>query len=119
MVRTGRVYDEPQPEDGHRILVMRRWPRGVSKERVDEWRPELGTPPELIRAWKQVAIPWEEFEWRYREAMADQGAAIRALAERARTETITLLCGCADENRCHRRILKELVEEAMAASGPQ
>lgn len=27
-----RIYDEPADEDGHRILVDRLWPRGVSKD---------------------------------------------------------------------------------------
>lgn len=35
-----RVYDEPDPSDGTRVLVERLWPRGLSKDlaRVDIWR---------------------------------------------------------------------------------
>jgi hypothetical protein len=37
-----RVYDEPDPGDGTRVLVERLWPRGLSKERahVDVWPEE-------------------------------------------------------------------------------
>ena len=29
-----RVYEEPEPSDGVRVLVDRLWPRGLSKERA-------------------------------------------------------------------------------------
>jgi len=34
-----RVYDEPAPGDGARVLVDRVWPRGMTKEKaqLDEW----------------------------------------------------------------------------------
>ncbi len=34
-----RVYDEPSPDDGMRVLVDRLWPRGLSKDRarIDPW----------------------------------------------------------------------------------
>jgi len=48
------VFDPPEPSDGKRFLVMRFWPRGISKEKVDSWMKELGTPKEVIRKWKRV-----------------------------------------------------------------
>ena len=38
-VRVRRVYDEPEPDDGTRVLVDRIWPRGLSKDkaRLDQW----------------------------------------------------------------------------------
>ena len=33
-VRLKRIYDEPAPEDGYRVLVDRIWPRGLSHERA-------------------------------------------------------------------------------------
>lgn len=30
-VRVRRVYDEPSPEDGTRVLVDRVWPRGLGR----------------------------------------------------------------------------------------
>ncbi len=34
-IQTKRIFDPPAHADGHRLLVMRVWPRGVRKERVD------------------------------------------------------------------------------------
>jgi uncharacterized protein YeaO (DUF488 family) len=112
-VFTKRVYDPIAPTDGTRILVMRWYPRGVRRAHVDEWRKELGTAPDLIRAWKAGRIPWREFSRRYRAQLAADPAAQAALAElarRARRERLTLLCACEDERRCHRSILKRLIE---------
>jgi uncharacterized protein YeaO (DUF488 family) len=43
-VRTKRVSDQPEPDDGYRVLIDRLWPRGVSRERahLDEWAPGAG-----------------------------------------------------------------------------
>ena len=40
-LRTKRVYDQPEPVDGYRILVDRLWPRGMTHERaaLDLWLP--------------------------------------------------------------------------------
>lgn len=42
-VRIKRVYDDPADSDGHRVLVDRLWPRGVSKADAayDEWIQRL------------------------------------------------------------------------------
>ena len=42
-VRVRRVYDEPEPDDGTRVLVDRIWPRGLTKGNaaLGEWRKEI------------------------------------------------------------------------------
>jgi uncharacterized protein YeaO (DUF488 family) len=43
---------------------------------------------------------------------------IRRLAEMAESGSITLMCVCDDENRCHRRLLRELIIEiALGVNG--
>jgi uncharacterized protein YeaO (DUF488 family) len=116
-VRTKSVYGKTEPADGFRLLVMRRWPRGVRKDSVDEWDKELGAPDDLIDDWKAGGIEWPEFRKRYRSAMKDQRDRIGELAVRAGDETVTLLCGCKDEVRCHRSLLKELIESSSKHGG--
>jgi uncharacterized protein YeaO (DUF488 family) len=118
MVRTKRVYDPAAREDGTRILVMRYWPRGVRREAIDEWYGELGTPPELIAAWKAGQIDWNTFERAYREQLAEQRLLLESLGQRAARETLTLLCGCADEPHCHRTVLKRLLEQIASRLAP-
>jgi len=122
-LRTRRWNDPRQPGDGLRILVCRYRPRGLPKENEtwDEWRKELGPGPDLLAAFhgKGGAPPlsWAEYRRRYLAEMREQTSAIGELARRvAAGETITLLCSsaCADPARCHRTLLKGLIETRVA-----
>lgn len=115
-IRTKRVYDSRDPADGHRLLVMRLWPRGVRREAVDEWQRELAPSETLLQAYRHGGLPWEEFAEAYREEVAPRNALLQDLARRAGKGTVTLLCSCDEESRCHRSLLRELVE-AMPARG--
>jgi uncharacterized protein YeaO (DUF488 family) len=108
------AYDPKSKEDGLRILVMQYWPRGVRKEKVDAWYRELGTSKELIKAWKAGRLTWPQFKKRYIKDLKDRNKQqlIRELAQRSKTERITLLCGCRDAIRCHRMILKDEIMKA-------
>jgi len=108
------IYDPQSKSDGSRVLVMQYWPRGVKKERIDEWYRDLGTSKELIKAWKEKQITWSQFKKRYITQLKDQNKQplIRQLAQRAKIERITLLCSCSDPNKCHRSILKEQIMKA-------
>ncbi len=118
-VQTKRIYDAPSPDDGHRLLVMRVWPRGVRKDRVDAWDRGLAPSRELLADYRSEAIDWPAFARRFEAEMAQREesvAALAALRERVRSETVTLLCWEADEANCHRTLLKALVEGASAAA---
>jgi uncharacterized protein YeaO (DUF488 family) len=111
MVKAKRIYEPPAPGDGARVLVMRLWPRGIRKEAVDLWLRDLGADVGNIRAWKAGRLDWPEMAKRYRAGPREPAAAA-ALAELrrlARRRTVTLLCSCEDEARCHRGILKSLL----------
>ena len=121
-IRTKRWNDPAEPGDGFRLLITRFRPRGVRKEDEtwDAWAKDLGPSRELHAAWYGKAgapIGWREFTRRYREEMKAQRAAIRELAARSASgETITLLCSsaCGEEGRCHRGLLRGLIESAGA-----
>lgn len=106
------VYDKPSRGDGKRILVMRFWPRGVRKESVDLWLKEVGTDPKLLKEWKAGKVTWAEYEKRYYRDMKGelQRKLVKEIAGYARQGPITLLCTDKDPNRCHRSLLKKLVE---------
>lgn len=105
------VYDKAEPSDGKRILVMKLWPRGISKDRVDLWMKDLGTDRELIRKWKEGKITWERFAAEYRKSLRGKEDALERLAEESKAGTITLLCTDRDPARCHRSLLKAAIEE--------
>jgi uncharacterized protein YeaO (DUF488 family) len=111
MVKTKRVYDPPARGDGMRVLVMRLWPRGIRKEAVDLWLKELGADVANLRAWKAGRLDWGEMAERYCAGLAapPATAALAELRALARRRTVTLLCACPDEARCHRGILKAVL----------
>jgi uncharacterized protein YeaO (DUF488 family) len=113
-IRLKRVYEPASPDDGHRLLTTRYWPRGVPKSHIDEYTTKTAPSRELLREFKHEGLSWKGYVPRYLEEMRSETAqsAIKALAEAARSGTITLMCICEDENRCHRRLLKQLIIEA-------
>jgi uncharacterized protein YeaO (DUF488 family) len=105
---TKRIYEPSAAFDGSRVLIMRLWPRGIRKERVDVWLKELGPVPTLLREFLDERITWDEYVPRYLAGLARPEAqeAIAEVRRRARERRVTLLCGCADEQRCHRSLLR-------------
>lgn len=106
------VYDPKSGTDGLRVLVMRYWPRGIKKSKVDLWLRDLGTTKELIKTWKSGKVTWPEFKKQYLAELKDEKKQdmIHDLAKRARLGKVTLLCSCRDSNTCHRAVLKEQIE---------
>ena len=73
-----RAYEPPSLVDGHRVLVDRLWPRGISKTelRIDTWARDVAPSDELRRWFGHDATRWNEFRTRYRrELEAHTGAA--------------------------------------------
>jgi uncharacterized protein YeaO (DUF488 family) len=109
VIRTARVYGQPSRRDGYRLLIMRLWPRGVRKEAVDGWEKELGPSTELLRAYRAGGMAWAVFARRYRAEVRKKPELLEAVAKRARRGAVTLLCGCENESRCHRTLLKGML----------
>jgi uncharacterized protein YeaO (DUF488 family) len=106
------VYDAPSSSDGARVLIMRKWPRGIRKERVDLWLRELGPEEELMHGFLKGRIPWSEYRSRYLEGLARPAAqqAVEEVRRLAQRGAVTLLCWCQDPERCHRSLLRGYLE---------
>ena len=117
-IKTKRWNDPVEPNDGFRLLICRYRPRGVRKEDEtwDEWIPALGPSVELHRSVYPKSgspIPWPRYRQRYLQEQRANRELIESLAKRVTAgETITLLCSsaCERESRCHRSILRDLIE---------
>ena len=112
MIRLKRAYEPREEADGLRVLVMRRWPRGIRKDRIDLWLRELGADLTLLRDWKAGRVTWPERRQRYLDGLRVPEAATQLdqLRDLARGETVTLICACKDESECHRSLLKGVLE---------
>jgi uncharacterized protein YeaO (DUF488 family) len=123
-VLTKRWNDPVSPDDGFRLLICRYRPRGVPKvgEPWDGWCNALAPSKELhaaVYGKTEPAIGFEEYSRRFLIEMTARRYWIDSFAMRIRAgETITLLCSsaCADPARCHRSLVKKLIEDAAADS---
>ncbi|MGW0120478.1 DUF488 domain-containing protein [Streptomyces sp. NPDC003327] len=109
-VRVRRVYDDPAPDDGVRVLVDRLWPRGLKKTdaRVDEWPKALTPSTELRRWYHGTEGAYEEFCRRYEAELAapEAAAALDALRALAARGTVTLLTAAKDPAASHTSVLE-------------
>lgn len=113
MVRLKRIYEDPVPEDGLRVLVDRLWPRGVSREaaRVDRWLRELAPSTELRKWFGHDPERFEAFRTKYERELTLQSELLASLREEARSRTVTLLFGARDVEHNNAVVLKRLIDE--------
>jgi uncharacterized protein YeaO (DUF488 family) len=94
-VRVRRVYEDPERDDGVRVLVDRIWPRGMTKARaaLDEWCKDVAPSHELRTWYGHQPDRFEEFARRYRLELDDppRAAALAHLRDLARDRPVTLL----------------------------
>src|SRR3954462_11622085 len=97
-VRVKRIYDDPDPGDGHRVLIDHVWPRGVTRERarLDEWARELAPSDELRKWFDHVPERFREFRSRYRGELAAQPERVDDLRRRAASGTVTIVYAARD-----------------------
>jgi uncharacterized protein YeaO (DUF488 family) len=114
-VQVRRVYEDPRPDDGARVLVDRLWPRGVSKERaaLDEWCKQVAPSPELRTWFHHDPERYDEFVRRYRDELSsgERREALESLRERAGSGMLTLVTATKDENHCAAEVLYELLRD--------
>ncbi|WP_218239736.1 DUF488 domain-containing protein [Comamonas fluminis] len=119
------------PGEGSRIGTVRRPPRGVpkaefaSRNYYDTWLPELSPEPELMQAAQAAAKllesgdsaegskQWKTFEKQFRKQLAEAPAArtLDLLAALSHSGAFSIGCYCDEESRCHRSILRGLLQE--------
>ena len=119
IVRLGTVR---HPDEGVRLGTVRRPPRGVRKDRYakdnwyDVWLPALSPSSGLLSsALKSLDNPatWRRFTKRYESEMAkpDASRILDTLAALSHQTNFSVGCYCENEQRCHRGILRRILEK--------
>jgi uncharacterized protein YeaO (DUF488 family) len=116
MVRIVRLGSARAAGEGPRLGTVRRPPRGVKKadharlDFYDAWLPELAPSAKLVA---RAQASWVGFEKAYRREMSAPAAQhlLEALAQLSRQADFSVGCYCEDESRCHRSVLRALLEE--------
>jgi uncharacterized protein YeaO (DUF488 family) len=111
MIKLKRVYEEPLPNDGLRILVDRLWPRGLTKERaaVDLWLKDVAPSTELRKWFGHDPAKWKQFQVRYRKELQEKKDALRLLKQKSTGHTVTLVYGARDEEHNEALVLKKIL----------
>lgn len=112
IIRIKRVYEPPSNEDGHRILVDRLWPRGLSKSEAKFhcWLKEIAPSTELRKWYGHDPEKWLEFKRRYFSELDAHTDAIKELLEIAREGTVTLVYSSKEQHLNNAFALKEYLE---------
>jgi len=123
-VRIVRLGSPRLPDEGLRIGTVRRPPRGVPRGEYakrnfyDVWLPNLAPSEELLKQARAALSgsderAWKAFVRRYRAEMkaSEHRALLETLAALSQTANFSVGCYCAEELRCHRSVLRELLAE--------
>ncbi len=118
-VRIVRLGSPRFPHEGLRIGTVRRPPRGVpkaefaSRDFYDVWLPNLAPSEALVKSAQRAddARAWAAFRRAFAAEMKapDASRVLDLLAALSHTTDFSVGCYCADEARCHRSVLRELL----------
>lgn len=94
-VRVRRVYEEPERDDGTRVLVDRIWPRGLTKAKaaLDEWCKDVAPSTDLRKWYSHDPDRFADFGRRYQAELEDpeRANALAHLRGLAKNQPLTLL----------------------------
>ncbi|PTR30785.1 uncharacterized protein YeaO (DUF488 family) [Luteibacter sp. OK325] len=102
-----RVYEEPSPRDGMRVLVDRLWPRGLTKEKaaVDLWLKKIAPSPTLRTWFDHREDRFEAFAEKYRNEL-EHNPAVAELRALVKKRKVTLVYGAHDTAINHAVVLE-------------
>jgi uncharacterized protein YeaO (DUF488 family) len=111
-VQVKRVYESPSPEDGHRVLVDRLWPRGLSREDagLDEWAKDLAPSTELRRSFDHDPDRFEQFSAAYEAELEDARPLLDRMLELANHGRLTLLTATRDPALSQAAVIAAVLE---------
>jgi uncharacterized protein YeaO (DUF488 family) len=120
-VRIVRLGSPRHAQEGLRLGTVRRPPRGVPKAQhaardfYDVWLPNLAPSEALLKSAKSAddARSWAAFKRAFQAEMkaSDASRVLDLIAALSHTTSLSVGCYCADEARCHRSVLRQLLAD--------
>lgn len=114
-VRLKRVYEPPTSSDGHRVLIDRLWPRGVSKRqaKLDEWAKDLAPSPALRKWFAHDPGRFSEFKARYTEELYEHRPLLTKLRRVANRSVLTLVYSARDKEHNDAVVLADVLRRGL------
>lgn len=120
-IRIVRLGTARSAGEGLRIGTVHRPPRGVpktefaSQDWYDVWYPNLAPSADTMKLGQAVESDrdWAAFSKKYRAEMneADASRNLDLLAALSHNANFAMGCYCENEARCHRSLLRDLLQE--------
>ncbi len=119
MIKIKWIYDKPDIHDGIRILIERKWPRGMrrSSQHVDIWLKRIGPSEELHKWHLHNRESWAEYERRYRREIVKSMPFKKLLDIVMNTDMVTLLFTNNDHDKNDAVVVWKALQEAIVRSG--
>jgi uncharacterized protein YeaO (DUF488 family) len=116
-----RIGTQRISNEGIRVGTVRRPPRGVPKGKYsaqnwyDVWFPNLSPSSQTLKLGQSAEDEnqWKAFLRKFRAEMAtpENSRTLDLLAVLSHQSNFSIGCYCADEQRCHRSVLRALLLE--------
>lgn len=111
-----RIYEENKKLGGHRVLIDRVWPRGISKDdaNLDEWMKDIAPSSSLRKWFNHDPDKFDAFKKSYQKEIQENSEAkskLNELKDIASDGRLVLLYGAKDKEHNHAVVLKEMIEE--------
>ncbi len=123
-IRIRRVYEEPAPADGTRVLVDRLWPRGLRRDAaaLDGWAKDVAPSTELREWYGHDPARFDEFRRRYLDELSQSGrraalGRLRALASAGAGKPLTLLTATRDLEHSQAAVLAQILRQDVGEPG--
>ncbi|GIW62615.1 MAG: hypothetical protein KatS3mg090_0441 [Patescibacteria group bacterium] len=114
MIKLKRIYENPNKDDGFRILVDRLWPRGISRQqsKIDLWLKDIAPSDSLIKWFRHKPERWQQFKIKYKNELKSKQDLVTKIKELEKNyKTITFLFSAKDVAHNNAVVLKEFVEK--------
>ena len=114
MFKIKKSNQDPDSNDGFRILVDRLWPLDLSKKtaKLDLWMKEIAPSKELLKMLGHDPQKYDIFKEQYLEELKDKKELIKQLKILEKfNHTITLVHSTKDEEHNNAVVLMELLEK--------
>jgi uncharacterized protein YeaO (DUF488 family) len=111
IIQLKRAYEQPERDDGVRVLVDRLWPRGLTKEKaaINVWLKDVAPSTELRKWFGHDPKKWRSFRSRYLAELKQRGDQLQLIKDKAKKGVITLIYAARDKERNEAVVLKQLL----------
>lgn len=107
-----RAYDRPSSDDGYRVLVDRRWPRGIKKQALllDDWCKSIAPSTDLRHWFGHDPKRFDAFRDTYLTELGNSDEPDKLLQRASHSSKLTLVYAAKDPWHNHAVVLQKYLQ---------